>query len=53
MKFEKEVPGLSLFRLCREVDGEIVDLVEIEARTLEEALVEYRSRYDNRERKLG
>ena len=44
MRFAKEVASLSLFRLCREVDGKIVDLEEISARSLEEALVEYRSR---------
>lgn len=53
MKFEKEVASLSLFRLCREVDGKIVDLEEISARSLEEAMIEYRKRYDYRERLVG
>ena len=31
-----------IFRLCREVDGQIVDLKEIEADTIEEAIAIYR-----------
>lgn len=29
------------FRLCREVNGEIVDILEIEAETVEEAVRKY------------
>lgn len=29
------------FRLCREVNGEIVDILEIEAETVEEAIGKY------------
>ena len=32
------------FRLCREVNGEIVDIEEIEALTVEEAIIQYRTK---------
>ena len=37
---------MTLFRLCREVNGEIVDLEEIEADTVEEAIRIYREKYN-------
>lgn len=42
--FGKEVNGSGVYRLCREVDGKIVDIEEIEASTVEEAIIQYRSK---------
>lgn len=39
---------MTLFRLCREVNGEIVDLEEIEAETVEEAIAVYREKYNGK-----
>lgn len=39
---------MSIFRLCREVDGVVVDLEEIEADTVEEAIRVYREKYNGK-----